>query len=71
MNTRNRCGTSELHPGSEYDDEERQFLVAIDRYKRKHGRPHPTFVEVLNVLRRLGWRRVGPAEAEGHHNGHG
>ncbi len=48
-------GFSEMSLGSTYTDEEREFLVAIDRYKRSNNRPYPTWMEVLNVLRGLGW----------------
>src|SRR5262249_3664933 len=53
-------GCEESFPGSNYNDEEREFLQAIDRYKRTHGRPYPTWREVLNVLRALGWRKQPP-----------
>jgi predicted nucleic acid-binding protein len=59
-------GVQETYPGSEYSDEEREFLTALDRYKRRTGRPWPTWLEVLNVLRRLGWRKVAPENADGH-----
>lgn len=49
-----------------YSDEEREFLTAIDRYKTHYRRPHPTWLEVLAVLRSLGWRRAtGSHAAEG------
>jgi hypothetical protein len=44
--------------GSDYTDEERAFLVAIERYKRRHRRPFPTWREVLHVAHCLGYRRV-------------
>ena len=54
---RNRTG-SVLHGGSEYSDEERLFLIAIDRYKRKVSL-YPTWLEVFDiardVLRSVGW----------------
>jgi hypothetical protein len=55
-------GWEVLFPGSDYTEEEREFLVAIDRYKRTRRRPYPTWREVLQVLRGLGWRRVRPEE---------
>ncbi len=45
-----------------YSDEERRFLVAVDRWKRKARCPHPTLIQVLDVLRGLGWR---PPKREG------
>ena len=53
----------ENFPGSDCTDEEREFLQAIDRYKRTRRRPYPTWREVLRLLRQLGWRKVAPAEA--------
>src|SRR5262249_52710816 len=62
FNHRGGVGCEESFPGSDYTDEEREFLQAIDRYKRTHGRPYPTWREVLNVLRELGWRKTqGPS----------
>jgi hypothetical protein len=49
--------TSDIH----YTDDEREFLMAIDRYKRTHGRPYPTGAEVLAVLKGLGYRKAEPA----------
>lgn len=44
-----------------YSDEQREFLVAIQRYKEQHRRPHPTWEEVLEVLLALGYRKAEPA----------
>jgi hypothetical protein len=41
-----------------YTDEEREFMVAIDNYKRINRRPYPTWREVLRVLESLGYRKV-------------
>ena len=40
----------------DYTDEQREFLLAMDRWKRGRGRPHPTWAEVLTILRALGYR---------------
>ena len=32
-----------------------QFLRAMDRYKRKTGKTFPSWTEVLEVLRSIGW----------------
>ena len=40
------------------DDEQFEFLMAIDEYKRTNARPFPTWTEVLEVLKALGYRRV-------------
>jgi hypothetical protein len=42
----------------DYSDEETEFMKAMDRYKRENRRPFPTWSEVLEVLRSLGYRRV-------------
>lgn len=42
----------------DYTDEEITFMKAIDQYKRDNRRPFPTWSEVLEVLRALGYRKV-------------
>lgn len=42
----------------DYTDEEIDFMKAMDEYKRKAGRQFPTWSEVLEVLRSLGYRKV-------------
>lgn len=39
-------------------DEQFEFLMAIDEYKRKNNRPFPTWTEVLEVIKALGYRKV-------------
>jgi hypothetical protein len=39
-------------------DEQFEFLMAIDEYKRKNTRPVPTWTEVLEVIKALGYRKV-------------
>ena len=39
-------------------DEQFEFLMAIDEYKRKNMRPFPTWTEVLEVIKALGYRKV-------------
>ena len=46
----------------DYTAAETEFLQAIQEYKRKSGRMFPTWSEVLEVLRDLGYRK---AEAGG------
>ncbi|MGL4421464.1 MAG: hypothetical protein ACRCZF_12415 [Gemmataceae bacterium] len=45
----------------DYNDEETIFMKAMDRYKRENRRPFPTWSEVLEVLRSLGYRKVADA----------
>lgn len=42
----------------EYTGEEIEFMTAIDRYRRDAGRPFPTWSEVLEVLRGLGYTKI-------------
>ena len=42
----------------DYSDDESDFMKAMDRYKRENRRPFPTWSEVLEVLRSLGYRKV-------------
>ena len=41
----------------DYTDEEIEFMRAMDEYKRKAGRQFPTWSEVLEVLKNLGYKR--------------
>jgi len=42
----------------EMTDEQFEFVMAVDRYKRVNSRPFPTWTEVLDVLHALGYRKV-------------
>ena len=42
----------------DYSDNEVEFMKAMDDYKRKSGRPFPTWSEVLEVMMSLGYRKV-------------
>jgi hypothetical protein len=47
----------------DYDEEEIIFMKSMDQYKRDNRRPFPTWSEVLEVLRALGYRKVADATA--------
>ena len=47
----------------DYSDEEILFMKAMDQYKRDNRRPFPTWSEVLEVLRALGYRKVAEPTA--------
>ena len=47
----------------DYNDDEIEFMKAMDQYKRANRRPFPTWSEVLEVLRALGYRKVAEATA--------
>jgi hypothetical protein len=46
-------------------DEQFEFLLAIDEYKRKNVRPFPTWTEVLEVIKALGYRKVAEPQSLG------
>ena len=45
----------------EMTDEQFEFLMAVNEYKRVNRRPFPTWTEVLDVIKALGYRRVADA----------
>lgn len=45
----------------DYSLDEVEFMNAMDNYKRRSGRPFPTWSEVLEVVRSLGYRKVEAA----------
>src|SRR4051812_3259430 len=47
----------------DYNDEETEFMKAMDRHKRESRGPFPTWSEALEVLRSLGYRRVAEPTA--------
>ena len=46
----------------EMTDEQFEFLMAINEYKRVNKRPFPSWTEVLDVMRALGYRKVAEPE---------
>jgi hypothetical protein len=42
----------------EMTDEQFEFLMAIDEYKTQNSRPFPTWTEVLEVIKAIGYRKV-------------
>jgi hypothetical protein len=42
-------------------DEQFEFLMAIEEYKRLNGKPFPSWTEVLDVIKALGYTRAGAA----------
>lgn len=55
--SRRACRNAETIDG-DYTADELEFLAAMDRYKRSKRRPFPTWIEVLDVLKSLGYRKV-------------
>ena len=46
----------------DYNQDEIEFMHALDAYKRAAGRMFPTCSEILEVVRDLGYRRLSPEE---------
>ena len=44
-------------------DEQFEFLMAIDEYRRTNSRPFPTWTEVLEVIKAIGYRKVAEPQA--------
>ena len=44
-------------------DEQFELLMAIDEYKRNNARPFPTWTEVLEVIKALGYRKVAEPQS--------
>jgi hypothetical protein len=44
-------------------DEQFEFLMAIDEYKRQNTRPFPTWTEVLEVIKAMGYRKVAEPQS--------
>jgi hypothetical protein len=42
----------------EMTDEQFEFIMAVNEYKRVNKRPFPTWTEILDVIRALGYRKV-------------
>lgn len=47
----------------DYSEDEVEFMNALDEYKRRSGRMFPTCSEVLEVIRSLGYAKVGQIAA--------
>ena len=43
--------------------EQFEFLMAIEEYKRQNTRPFPTWTEVLEVIKALGYRKVAEPQS--------
>ncbi len=47
----------------EMTQEQFDFLMAIDLYKRQNQKPFPSWTEVLEVLKALGYRKVADPQS--------
>ena len=49
----------------EIDPEALEFIAALDKYKKIHSRPFPSWSEVLFVVKQLGYKKaVGTVRGE-------
>lgn len=42
------------------NEEQLEFIKAVDEYKRANGVPFPTWTEILDLVLYLGYRKVAP-----------
>ena len=52
-------------------DEQFEFLMAINEYKKANARPFPTWTEVLEVIKALGYRKTAEPSALAEHKKNG
>ena len=55
-----RAKHSRVPPDLEVDPEVLELIAAIDKYKKSHNRPFPSWSEVVYVLRKLGYTKGAP-----------
>ena len=49
----------------EMTEEQFEFIVAVNEYKKVNKRPFPTWTEVLDIIKALGYRKVAePSDIE-------
>jgi hypothetical protein len=46
------------YDGSDMTDDETEFLLAVASYQKRFRRRYPTWLEVMHILRCLGYRKV-------------
>ncbi|MBT3199002.1 MAG: hypothetical protein HN350_03710 [Phycisphaerales bacterium] len=59
---RRRSDTRRSAEEGEMSEEQFAFLMAINEYKSLNKRPFPTWTEVLDVIRAMGYRKVAGPE---------
>ena len=40
------------------NDEQFELIMAIDAYKRANNRPFPSYTEILEIIKALGYRKI-------------
>ncbi len=47
----------------EMNDEQFEFVMTVDRYKRENRKPFPTWTEILEVIKAMGYRKVAEPQS--------
>ena len=48
--------------GRDYSDEEREFILVMERWKKETGTKFPQLTDILAVLKAIGYRKVEKPE---------
>ncbi|MCK4873582.1 MAG: hypothetical protein KAS72_12745 [Phycisphaerales bacterium] len=59
---RRRTDFSRAAEEGEMTQEQFLFIMAVDAFKRVNGKSFPSWTDVLEVIRRLGYRKVQPMQ---------
>lgn len=59
---RRRSDSRRAAEEGEMTNEQFDFIMAIDKYKRVNKKPFPSWTEVLDVMHALGYRKVAEPE---------
>lgn len=44
-------------------DEQFEFLMAVEQYKKENRKPFPTWTEILEVMKAIGYRKVADPQS--------
>ena len=55
---RRRSDDRRIAEEGEMNDEQFEFIMAVNEYKRVNKRAFPTWTEILDIIRALGYRKV-------------
>ena len=58
-----RSDTRKSAEEGQMTEEQFEFLMAIEEYKKTNNRPFPTWTEVLELITALGYRKVAEPQA--------
>ncbi len=51
--------TGQVNVGSDYSDDEIEFMMAVDKFKRRTDIKFPTLAELLSIVKDLGYSKNG------------